>query len=93
MQNSMRAISRRLQRLEKRLGLAVEDREARDAGAARLEAARLRLAAARPRCEFPPRSPERLAGLRGMSIVRILNAARDRLALARRSELREETAS
>jgi hypothetical protein len=55
MQNSMRTISRWLQRLEKRFGLAVEDREVENAMSARLAAARLRLEAARPRCEFPPR--------------------------------------
>ena len=75
----MRAIARRLQRIETRLGLVAETREER-AQATRLEAARLR-------CGLPPPSPERLAELRGMSIVDILNAARHRAALANQREL------
>jgi hypothetical protein len=70
----MRAIARRLQRLEKRFGPVEETREEK-VWRARFEAARLRSGA-------PPPSPERLAELRGMSICQILNAARDRLALA-----------
>ena len=73
----MRAIARRLHRLEQRLGPPVESRETREA-MARLKAARLQ-------CGLPPPSPERQAELRGMSITAILNAARDRLALSRRA--------
>lgn len=85
MQNSMRAISRRLRRLEKRLGLAAEDREG-CALAALIEARRLRRG-------LPPPSPEHLAEQRGMGVVEILNAARQRAALAGRHELPGKTAS
>ena len=74
MQNSIKTISRRLQRLEKRFGLVEETWEEK-VWRARFEAARLRSGS-------PPPSPERRAELRGMSICQILNAARDRLALA-----------
>jgi hypothetical protein len=81
----MKAIARRLARLEQRFGLVAETWETKVLRA-RLVAARLRLEAAGVRSEAPPPSPEREAGLRGMSIVDILNAARDRLALARSRE-------
>ena len=88
----MRAIERRLARLEQRFGLVEETNEERVLRT-RLEAARLRLKAAGMRSETPPPSPEHRAGLRGMSIVDILNAARDRLALERSRELPGKTAS
>ena|SRR5258708_35456279 len=75
----MRAILRRLQRLEHRFGREEETVETR--------ALRVRLEAARVRSGTPPPSPERLAELRGMSIPAILNAARNRLALAHDREL------
>jgi hypothetical protein len=80
----MRAIARRLDRLEERFGLAqrcgpaVENWETRHL--------RMRLEAARLRCGSPPISPERQAELRGMRVVHILNAARQRAAGARHSE-------
>ena len=77
----MRAIVRRLARLEQRFGLVEETRETKIL-LARLAAAHLRLEAAGMRSETPPPSPKHLARLRGMSIVQILNAARNRLALA-----------
>ena len=64
----MRAIARRLRRLEERLGPPPETWETRHLQA--------RLEAARRRCGLPPRSPERLAALRGMSIVDILKSHR-----------------
>ena len=63
----MRALARRLQRLEERFGLAVESEATRDLRA-RLEAARLR--------SGPPISPERRGELKGMSLVEILNSTR-----------------
>ena len=68
----MRAITRRLRRLEERFGTAVESVETRHL--------RMRLDAARLRCELPPISPDRLAVLRGKSIVEILKAGRQRAA-------------
>ena len=76
MQNSMKTISRRLRRLERQFGLEEETWEEK-ALWARLEAARLR-------CVTPPPSPERRAGSRGMSIVDILNAGRQRAAVGAR---------
>ena len=87
----MRAIARRLVRLEQRFGLVEETREAKILWA-RLEAARLRLETAGMRSATPPPSPQRLADLKGMGVVGILNAARDRLALARSCELQGQTA-
>ncbi len=72
----MRAIAKRLQRLEKRFGLAVESQHTK-----RLRA---RLDAACLRYRFPPISPERLVELRGMSLIEILNSGRQRIAMARR---------
>ncbi len=83
---TMRALARRLQRLEKRFGTAVESQHT-----PRL---RVRLHAAHLRCGFQPISPERLAKLRGMSIIEILHSGRDRVAMARReSESRALSAS
>jgi len=70
----MRAVARRLHRLEERFGLAVESSEKRDL--------RARLDAARLRGGLPPISPERLAELRGMSAVQILYSGRLRAAVA-----------
>ena len=64
----MRAIARRLRRLEERLGPPLETWQTRHLQA--------RLEAARRRCGLPPPSPERLAELRGMSIVDILKSHR-----------------
>ena len=64
----MKAISRRLDRLEERLGTAGESEATR-----RL---RVRLNAARLRSESPPVSPDRLAKLSGMSVAAILNSSR-----------------
>ena len=68
----MRLIDRRLRRLEERCLPAVESWQTR-----RL---RERLEAARLRCGLPPISPERLAELRGKSIVEILHSGRQRAA-------------
>jgi hypothetical protein len=67
----MRAMARRLDRLEQRLGPAGESQGTRQLLA--------RLEAARRRCELPPPSPEPSAELRGMSVAAILNAARQPL--------------
>jgi hypothetical protein len=66
----MKAVAKRLRRLEQRWRPAVETHETR-----RL---RTRLEAARLRCELPPISAERLNELRRMSIVEILNSGRCR---------------
>ena len=71
----MRALARRLHRLEERFGSAVESAETRHL--------RVRFEGARLRCGLPPISPERLAELRGMSIAGILSAGRERVAVAR----------
>jgi hypothetical protein len=63
----MRAIARRLNRLEERFGTAEESWETRHL--------RVRLEAADRRCGLPPISPERLAELRGKSMVEILNSS------------------
>ena len=70
----MRAILRRLDRLEKRFGLA----EPSAVESSETQQLRMRLAAARLRCGSPPISPERQAELRGKSVVEILLAARQR---------------
>ncbi len=64
----MRAIVRRLQRLEGRLAPAMESRETRGL--------RARLEAARQRCGLPPIPPERIAELIGRSIGEILHSGR-----------------
>jgi hypothetical protein len=76
----MRAISRRLDRLEERLGIqlgpvveSLADRELRR----RIAAARLRLAAANLPCGLPI-SPERRAELKGRSVCDILRDGRRR---------------
>ena len=54
-----------------------------------------RIAAGRRRLGLPPASPERLLALRGMSVVDILNAGRERVHAAwwhRHSEVVPETA-
>jgi hypothetical protein len=71
----MRAIARRLKRLEERFGPAEESWKTRHL--------RVRLEAARWRCGLPPISPERLAELRGKSIVEILYSSRQRAMIAR----------
>jgi hypothetical protein len=73
----MRALVRRLRRLEERTGPTVETQETRHLRA-RLEAARLR-------CGLTPISSGRFADLRHMSIVTILHSGRQR-AGARRTE-------
>jgi hypothetical protein len=70
----MRAIAKRLDRLEARWGPAVESWKTRHLRA-RLEAARLR-------CGWPPTSPERVAELRRMTVPEILNSSRRRAAVA-----------
>jgi hypothetical protein len=67
---TMGASSKRLQRLEKRLGTAVESEATRQL--------RMRLENARLRCGLLPPSPERLAELRGMTVVQILHSGRQR---------------
>jgi hypothetical protein len=69
----MRAIARRLQRLEKRFALAVEAGSAEDSPAARIRARRL----ARGVPVDPPDTPETLARCSGMSLSQILNFDRD----------------
>ena len=69
----MRAIARRLHRLEERFR-PVESEKTREL--------RERLEAARLRAGLPPISPERLAELRGMGIVAILHSGRLRAAVA-----------
>jgi hypothetical protein len=53
---------------------------------------RARPEAARLRCGLPLASVGRMAGLQGMSVCRILNAARHKAALAGRSESRRTAA-
>lgn len=72
---TMGAISKRLHRLERRLGTAVENEQTRYL--------RMRLENSRLRCGLPPPSPERLAELRGMTVVQILHSGRQRAAAAR----------
>ena len=79
----MRAIVRRLRRLEERLGPSVETQETRHLRA-RLEAARLR-------CGLKPIPPERLAELRHMSIVAILHSGRQRAGARHERERELET--
>jgi hypothetical protein len=69
MPNTMRAIWRRLQRLEKRWGLAVESGQTEDSLVERLETLRLRQG-------WPPISRERVAELRGMTVMEILRSGR-----------------
>lgn len=66
----MRAIVRRLRRLEQHLGDAVETWQTHYLQA--------HLEAARRRCGLPPISPQRLAELRGMSVIEILLNGRRR---------------
>ena len=70
----MRAIARRLKRLEERFGTAEESWETHKL--------RLRLEAADRRCGLAPISPERLAELRGKSKAEILDSSRPRAAVA-----------
>ena len=75
----MRALVRRLRRLEERLEPTVDTQETRHLRA-RLEAARLR-------CGLTPIPPERLADLRHMSIVDILHSGRHRAGARHEREL------
>jgi hypothetical protein len=81
--SNLRAYSRRLRRLERQffpeaLGLSAKGQEL----VARLESARLR-------CNIPPTSPERMAEIKGMSIIEILTTGRQR---AREEALKRERA-
>jgi len=69
MQNSMKTITRRLQRIEKRFALVVEAGPAEDSLAARIRARRL----ARGEPADPPDTPEALARQKGMSLSQVLN--------------------
>jgi hypothetical protein len=71
----MRAIARRLNRLEERFGTAAESWETRHL--------RVRLEAADRRSGLPPISAERLAELRGKSIVEILNSSQQHAMIER----------
>ena len=71
----MKAIVRRLHRLEERYQPAIESPEMRSL--------RARLGAARLRCGLPPISPESRAELKGMSIVAILHSGRMRISKER----------
>jgi hypothetical protein len=82
---TMRAISKRLQRLEKSLGSSgVENQET--------PWLQMRLTNARLRCKSPQPSPEHLAGLTGMTIVQILHSGRQKSAGARVSDLKSDAA-
>jgi hypothetical protein len=82
---TMRAISRRLQRLEKSLGSSeVENQET--------PWLQMRLKNARLRCGSPQPSAEHLAGLRGMTIVQILHSGRQKSAAAHVSRLKSDAA-
>jgi hypothetical protein len=72
----MRAISRRLDRLEERLGLAARSGPAVETWETRV--LRERLEVARLRCGSPPISPKRQAELKGMTVADILVSARRR---------------
>jgi hypothetical protein len=77
---AMRAISKRLHRLERRLGTAAESEATRHL--------RMRLENARRRCGSPAASPEHLAGLRVMTISQILHSGRQRAAVEHGQHLR-----
>jgi hypothetical protein len=79
---TMGAISKRLHRLEGRLGTAVESEANRYL--------RVRLENARLRCGLPPPSPERLAELRGMTVSQILHSGRQRAAVTRTACLKPD---
>jgi hypothetical protein len=85
----MRAILKRLDRLEKRFGLVEQPETAAESEQTRW--LRMRLENARLRCKLPPPSPERLAELRGMTLVQILHSGRQR-ALARIAGLKPDGA-
>jgi hypothetical protein len=70
----MRDISRRLDRLEERLGLAGRRGPAVESWETRV--LRLRLEAARKRSGSPPISEERRAEIRGLTVADILVSAR-----------------
>lgn len=69
----MRDFSKRLQRLEKQFGPAVESAQARNL--------RRRLEIARLRCGVRPISPERQAELGTLNITEILHSGREQAAL------------
>jgi hypothetical protein len=69
MQNSMKTITRRLQRLEKRFALVVEAGSAEDSPATQVRARRL----AQGEPALPPETPEALARQKGMSLSQVLN--------------------
>jgi hypothetical protein len=77
----MRATLKRLDRLEERLGLVERPETAAESEQTRH--LRMRLENARLRSSLPPPSPERLAELRGMTVVQILHSGRQRAAAAR----------
>jgi hypothetical protein len=77
---TMGALSKRLHRLEGRLGTGVESEATRHL--------RMRLENARLRCGSPAASQEPLAGLRGMTIPQILHSRRAGGAVARVPQLR-----
>jgi hypothetical protein len=81
---TMGALSKRLHRLERRLGTEVESQATRHL--------RKRLENARRRCGSPAPSPERLAELRGMTVVQILHSGRQKSAAAHRSHLKSDGA-
>jgi hypothetical protein len=67
----MKDLERRLRGLERRFGITVEETDSDRCVAARLEAAYRRTG-------YLPRSPEHLARLRGMGLIAILIAGRER---------------
>jgi hypothetical protein len=81
---AMGAISKRLHRLERRLGTEIESEATRHL--------RMRLDHARRRCGSPAPSQERLAELRGMTVVQILHSGRQKSAAARVSDLKSDAA-
>jgi hypothetical protein len=82
----MRAILKRLDRLEERFGLVEQPETVAESEQTRW--LRMRLENARLRCKLPPPSPERLAELRG---VQILHSGRER-AVARIAGLKPDGA-
>ena len=81
----MMNLRRRLSKLEKKqMGTAAESEQTRYL--------RMRVENARLRCGLPAPSPERLAELRGMTVVQILHLGRQRAAEARMSHIKPDGA-
>ena len=83
---NLRAYSRRLRRLERQF---CPEALGPDAPTAKGQELIARLEEARLRCNIPPTSPERMAEIKGMSIIEILTTSRQR---EREEDLKRERA-